>query len=959
MIVLFSQHKPIIVLKQLFNLCLAIATPFFVYAQGPALFLDAPVQWVNAGNINVTGSTITLEAMVHIVGNSSGNLISKHSAPNNTNYLLRAQSFEITTTNGFASLVNPFVLQSGETYHVAATYNGALMRFYVNGCLTAEMPWTGTLVTNAFATAIGQQSNCQCEQFTGYLDEVRIWNVARTEAQIRANMFNIANPNFQFNLLAYFKFQNNFNNLAFFPPGVSQVGGPAISPLPYPYPSALAISHTGSNVICHDSNTGAIDLQASGGLQPYQFSLDGINYQNSPVFTDLPSGNYTIYVQSNENCTATAVRNIQNKTPIALGIQTEDVSCTGDADGSASVDPSGGNGANYTTEWSTGELGNTISDLAPGTYTATIRDSCRVAGNELVANGHFEQGATGFTSQYNNCASCFAGVGGELFENQLVVGLNANQHHVAFSGTGQGGGGNFMMVNGSSQANTNVWCQTIDVQANTYYEFSAWVASIFAQSPAQLQFQANGVLLGPVFTAPNSVNTWNQFFSVWFSGASTSVSICIINQNTATAGNDFGIDNISFKACLSCEAEEEFTIGNPEPLEAELSSTAAVCGTNTGSIQIDASGGTPNYTYSIDGIDFLPNSSIENLAPGIYTVTVQDASSCEFSQEIAIDDIDEITIDAGADQSICAGESVTLTADGLAGFVWSDGVVDGTPFAPTETQYFIVEINLGPTCFATDSVLVTVFPLPLVNAGDDLSLCENDNINLNATGATNYTWSNGLENGASFNLEAGVYTLTVTGTDGNGCENSDEIDLEIFVVPEVSFFANPTSGFAPLVVNFENTTLGDYNFIWNFGDGQNQNINAPNTSFTFSNAGQFWVTLSADENGCIGLDSLLITVESTTLDFEVPNVFSPNGDEENPNFLLINLNGQDQVSTFEILILNRWGEAVQTFNTPEFTWDGKDKSGNEVSEGVYFYKIVYELQDSSTGERQGFVHVVR
>lgn len=947
------------VLKYFILLCVPMLTPVFVFSQGPSLFLDAPVKWVNAGNINVTGSNLSLEAMVHIVGNSTGNIISKHTGQNNTNYLLRLQSFEITTSNGYASLLNPMVLQSGETYHVAATYNGSFMRYYVNGCLTAEMPWSGTLITNTFATAIGQQSNCQCEQFTGYLDEVRIWNVARTEAQIRGNMYNIANPNFQFNLLAYFKFQNNFNNLAALSPGATQVGGPALNPLPYPYPSALTISHTGSNVICHDSNTGAIDLQASGGLQPYQFSLDGINFQETPLFENLTAGNYTIYVKSNDNCVATATRNIQNKTPINFNLQTINVSCPDDLDGSASVAPSGGNGSNFALDWSNGQMGNSISGLAPGAYSIVVRDSCRVAGNELVVNGHFEEGAIGFTSEYNNCTSCFAGVGGELFEDQFVVGLNANQHHVAFNGAGQGGGGNFMMVNGSSEANTNVWCQTIDVQSNTYYEFSTWVTSIFAQSPALLQFQANGVLLGPIFTAPSTLNTWTQFFSVWFSGTNTSVSICIINQNTSMAGNDFGIDNISFKACLSCEVEQGFTIENPEPLTATISIQSALCGTNSGSIQIDAKGGTPAYTFSIDGVTFAPNSLIENLGPGIYTVTVKDASDCEFSQDISITDNDDISIDAGIDQSLCFGQTITLTAQGPTGFTWSDGVIDGTPFTPNETQYFIVEINFGPTCFAIDSVLVTVHPLPEVNAGDNMNLCSLEEITINATGALNYTWSNGLENGETFTLEPGLYTLTVIGTDANGCENSDAIDVEVFPLPDVSISANPTTGFVPLTVTFENNSQDDSNYFWDFGDGQIQNISAPNTTFTFNAAGSYWVTVSTEENGCMGGDSILILVESSSLDFEVPNVFSPNGDEENPNFLLINLNGKEQVSDFEILILNRWGHIIQTFDTPEFFWDGKDKYGNLVSEGVYFYKILYQLQDATEGARHGFVHVIR
>lgn len=895
--------------------------------------------------------------MIHMTG-PSVNVVSKHTGPPNVNYLLRAQSFEITTSSGYASLVNPVILQQGVTYHIAATYNGSMMRFYVNGCLTAEQPWTGTLVTNAFATAIGQQSNCQCEQFTGYIDEVRIWNVARTELQIRNNMYNIANPALQFNLLAYFKFQNNYNNLANFPPAVTQVGTPQLLPIPYPYPSALALSHTGSNVICNNSQTGAIDLDASGGYEPYQYSIDGVSYQASPVFSDLPAGTYTIYVKSNDNCIATASRIIQNKPLLNINLNASDVSCNGDTDGSASVAPSGGNGPAFSVEWSNGATGNSVSNLSPGTYSVTVRDSCRVAGNELVENGHFEQGPTGFSSDYNNCTSCVGTIGGELFENQYVVGVNANHHHQGFQGTAQGGAGNFMMVNGSSQPNTNVWCQTIDVEPNTYYEFSAWVASIFAQSPAQLQFQANGVLLGPVFTAPSSINTWNQFFSVWFSGANTSVTICIINQNTAVAGNDFGLDNISFKACLSCEVTEEFTINEPDVLSASATAQEAVCGTNTGSIDVDVSGGAPGYLFSVDGINFNATNPIVNLTPGVYNVTVQDAGLCTFSLNIEVGDNDNVSISAGDDVNVCAGNTISLNATGSPGFVWSDGVIDGNAFVPNASQYYYVEVDLGPTCYAIDSVFVNVWSLPVVDAGQDIEICQGAGVLLNATGGETYVWSNGANNGETVVPFPGNFVLTVTGTDANGCSNSDNFNLTVFPSPNALFDASPIQGFVPLQVDFENLSGGGAAYNLFYGDGAQLTWTTNNASHIYNTSGSYWSVLTAEADGCTSYDSILITVFSASFDFEMPNVFTPDGDDVNAFFQLINPSGFDQLEAFEIIILNRWGQLIQSFDQYDFEWNGRDSNSIPVTEGVYYYKMYYKLTDGTEETLHGFVHVV-
>ena len=953
----FAMLKPKTVLKSSILLLVSFCLQAVVFSQSNSLFLSGPTNWVNAGNISVTGSNLTVEAIIRMTGPSM-NVISKHSLTTNVNYLLRPQSFEITTTNGFVSLVNPVTLQQNVTYHIAATYNGSMLRYYVNGCLTAETPWTGNLVTNSLATALGQQSTCQCEQFTGFMDEVRVWNSVRTEAQIRNNMYNIVNPNLQANLLAYFKFQGNFNNLANLAPAVTLVGTPVLQPIPYPYPSALALSHTGSNVICNNSETGAINLDASGGYQPYQYSIDGINFQASPVFSNLPAGTYTVYVRSNQNCVATATRVIQNKPPINVNLNTDDVLCNGQNNGSATVAPSGGNGPNFNVQWSNGATGTSVSNLAPGDYSVTVRDSCRVAGNELVVNGHFEQGATGFTSDYNNCTDCYAFIGGELFENQYVVGLNANQHHQAFQGIGQGGAGNFMMVNGSSQPNTNVWCQTINVQPNTYYEFSAWVSSIFAQSPAQLQFQANGVLLGPVFTAPSTVNNWAQFFSVWFSGASTSVTICIINQNTATAGNDFGLDNISFKACLSCEVTQSFTIAEPAVLSASASSQSAVCGANNGAIDVTAQGGLAPYTYGLDGVNYSANNVLSNLAPGAYTVYVQDASLCVITVQVVVADDEDVSIDAGDDVAVCSGQSVTLNASGSAGFVWSDNVINGQPFVPNTSQFYYVEVDLGPTCYAIDSVFVTVFPLPVVNAGDDIIVCSGIPIILNASGANTYVWSNGALNGQAFVPPVGNATLTVTGTDGNGCSSTDQLTLTVNPSPDVSMTADPISGFVPLTVNFTNTTAGAFNFNLSYDEGAPIVWTTPTSSYVYNNSGQYWAVLSAESNGCVGTDSVLITVISAAFDFTVPNVFSPNGDEVNPFFQLVNPTGFDQLELFEMLILNRWGLLIQSFDQYDFTWDGRDINNNPMSEGVYFYKMYYKLADGTEETLHGFVHLV-
>jgi flagellar hook assembly protein FlgD len=69
--------------------------------------------------------------------------------------------------------------------------------------------------------------------------------------------------------------------------------------------------------------------------------------------------------------------------------------------------------------------------------------------------------------------------------------------------------------------------------------------------------------------------------------------------------------------------------------------------------------------------------------------------------------------------------------------------------------------------------------------------------------------------------------------------------------------------------------------------------------------------------------------------------------------------GFNRVEQFEALILNRWGQVVRTYTNYDFAWDGKDEAGNDVSEGVYFYKLNFQSVEGEIFEEHGFVHLVR
>lgn len=362
---------------------------------GQTLNLTGSPQYVTIGDLDITGNQITIEALVKFTGGV--NIVSKHTNPTNVNYLMRIGTFEITTSQQFYLMSNPYAssMQPNTWYHVAGTYDGSFVRYFVNGCLIIEQPATGTIVTNNLLTAIGNQADCACEQFNGEIDELRIWNIARSQADLAANMFNLANPTTQPGLLAYYKFDGNLTNAQ----GNATYNGTWIGTPAYgTQPNATVIaplaiqSVTTAAVSCFGLSDGEIAVTASGTNLSY--SLDGTNWQSSNQFLNLTAANYTVYVRSQEGCVLTAT-NTSISQPTQLSVQTTPsplTSCIA-ANGSVTANVTGGT-PGYTYNW-TPNLGSgaTISNLTAGSYALQVTDQngCQATSTAIVTANNTPQ----------------------------------------------------------------------------------------------------------------------------------------------------------------------------------------------------------------------------------------------------------------------------------------------------------------------------------------------------------------------------------------------------------------------------------------------------------------------------------------------------------------------------------------------------------------------------------------
>ncbi len=245
-------------------------------------------------------------------------------------------------------------------------------------------------------------------------------------------------------------------------------------------------------------------------------------------------------------------------------------------------------------------------------------------------------------------------------------------------------------------------------------------------------------------------------------------------------------------------------------------------------------------------------------SPVLLTVTGVSSEGCQNTDQLEITTFPKIPVVLNEDESICLGEEVILYAsmsDGSFGtFDWSDGVINGEPFTPNETNMYIITSVDMYGCQQIGEVTITVQPLPIISAGSNRIVCFGEPIILTGEGADGgtYEWNNGVINGQPFLPSEGGHTYTVIGTDQNGCQNTSSIDIMVESRPEVSFIVTQDGLCAPVEVQLINTSeVLTSTCIW-YIEGFEPIIGCDQQSIILNNTGNYSVTLSLGSNvaGC-------------------------------------------------------------------------------------------------------------
>ncbi|MEM9258444.1 MAG: hypothetical protein AAGA62_02290, partial [Bacteroidota bacterium] len=538
-----------------------------------------------------------------------------------------------------------------------------------------------------------------------------------------------------------------------------------------------------------------------------------------------------------------------------------------------------------------------VTETITYTLTATHFDPT----NNLILNGSFNAGSQDFTTQYA------LGLGGPFgllsAEGTYQVANNPSNTHSNFATCGDhtSGSGNMLIVNGATVPNEAIWCQTVAVNPGYDYAFSAWLTSVISQNPARLQFSVNGALLGDSFRASRTVCEWLEFTEVWNAGAAASAEICIVNQNTGLAGNDFAIDDLFFGEI--CEQSDEVTI-EPVSLVATANRLSDLsCATPTTRLTADGSTSGTNigYTWSTNNgsISGGANTAQATITePGNYSLLVTHLpSGCTAMANTSvsadrtapvIDILPPGTLDCKADSLVLDASNSSSNSNITISWTTPDGdIATGTntlqPTVAAPGSYTLSLVNIINGCATAQTVIVNqvISPLTVSITAPDTLNCRRNSVSLSGTASngTDYTYAWTTTDG---NLVAGQNQANATASSGgqyllkvtDGVTECSSRDTVIVVADTVAPVANAGDSLLlncwqdTLALNSTGSTQGaSITYQWRTQEG---NLISPATlpAPEVDAGGTYHLQVTNQLNGCSSEDSVWVAT-----DFTEPPVF--------------------------------------------------------------------------------------
>jgi len=514
---------------------------------------------------------------------------------------------------------------------------------------------------------------------------------------------------------------------------------------------------------------------------------------------------------------------------------------------------------------------------AAGTYDVTLTVSAGSCTDAVTYQ------ATSFpvpTADFTTANVCM-GVPADFLDNSSVAGAAIVQWAYDFAGQGNALTADASFTfNSPGNYNVTLAVVTSDFCADTHTE---QVTVYPAPQPA---FTAAAVCAGnpTIFQNQSTVSSGLITGQAWDFGDNAGTSLSASPTYTYAAAGTYSVI-LGVTTAFGCTAflNQNVTV-NPRPVIAATHTDILCAGQNNGTATAIGSGATAPYSYRWSNAQQSTTSTISNLGPGPFTVTVTDALGCSSDTTVIVLQPLPVNVQLVAGDDTCgrgngAVQAVMLGGTAPFAYVWSS----------IRDSASIYSVNVPPS-----------------------------------------GWNTGLNPGA--------YSVTVT--DAGGCTASGTANVGLIPAPVANFSTrSKPEEFKDPSVLFFNQSEAAISYSWSFGDGGVSSQQHP--VYDYEQAGVYLVMLIAYNEpryGCADTTYRYVEVDPL-FTFYIPNAFTPDGDGINDTWGPSGANYEYE--SYNVQVYDRWGKLVWQTDNPDKQWNGTNMNSLEpVRQGLYVYQFV-------------------
>ncbi|NRB51440.1 MAG: T9SS type A sorting domain-containing protein [Saprospiraceae bacterium] len=613
-------------------------------------------------------------------------------------------------------------------------------------------------------------------------------------------------------------------------------------------PSDFSISVIPRDVLCQGDSTGSVLVQASGGEPPYQILWS--TGDTTDLIEELIAGSYSVTVTDDNGCQLEESVKLEEPDALLVDFEQTNVSCGGAADGKVKINPTGGK-APYSFLWSHNQIFGELNNLEPGDYTVTVSDAnlCE----EII-----ELTITGPEPL-------------ELEVDLFLIDCDGSRGGMTAQVSGGVGPYEYRWSNGdSTMMVTELPAGTYGVTITDANQCTISMENLIIDGapPFQLDLEVQDIECSDEDTGS---------IEVVVEGGSPPFS-----YEWSTGQTNKFIDNLSVGEYAltvtdadGCKVSTSATVGRSLPVVLSISTQDIACaGQQNGIAKAEVSGGLSPYFYTWNTGN--TGSSIVNLSPGTYSLTITDSAGCTASDTVEIISPDTLKAIPSFMDISCFGEVDGQASVSVSGGVppyeysWGNGGTDSLIQNLPAGIYGVV-VRDAMDCIVTASITISEPPPLTLSLIIENVPCEGNSsgmIRSTTSGGVqpySYLWSNGDSTDILLDAASGMYTLQVT--DASGCTIEANATLNATPGLQISLEQQDVLCFGQNNGVLEATVEGGLeplSYQWSNG---NRNTKIANLS-----PGTYALTVT-DDNGCYDTISTLISEPpALTIDMLVQNI---------------------------------------------------------------------------------------